>query len=207
MPKRYISAAWRAPLCRGEERPRSVTALAPHRERRTVVIMGVVAVSRVPLVDGFCVRGYVVEGQAMNSAVDGGSGAPTSALRGCPRRSADIVAKRRRVRLPGVTYGQAMGGCCRAWIAEPSRYLPLRIRPRQCHPAGGPPRRSGAWRPTGDPLGSSGDVVVRSLDSNSSCAPKRDRAPELVTAGLTVAMDRGSGRPDTTVPPHGPNIG
>jgi hypothetical protein len=32
----------------GEERPRSVTALAPHRDRRTVVTMGVVAVWRVP---------------------------------------------------------------------------------------------------------------------------------------------------------------
>ena len=49
-------------------------------------------------------------------------------------------------------------------------------------------------------------IVVRLLDLSSSCASKRERAPGLVTAGLTAAMDRGSGRPNTTAPLYGLDI-
>jgi hypothetical protein len=50
-------------------------------------------------------------------------------------------------------------------------------------------------------------LITRILDQGSgSYASKHEGAPELVTAGLTAAMDRESGRSKTTAPPDGPNI-
>lgn len=43
-----------------------------------------------------------------------GRGHPAELSHSVTAPNGDIVAKRRRVRLPGVTHGQAMGGCCRA---------------------------------------------------------------------------------------------
>ena len=48
-------------------------------------------------------------------------------------------------------------------------------------------------------------IAVRSLDSISSCVSKRDRAPELVIARLTAAMECESGRSKTAAPSYCPH--
>jgi hypothetical protein len=49
-------------------------------------------------------------------------------------------------------------------------------------------------------------IAVRSLDSISSCVSKRERAPELVIARLTAAMECESGRLKIAAPSYCPNI-
>jgi hypothetical protein len=116
----------------------------------------------------------------------------------------DIVAKRRRVRPPDVTHGQAMQACCRAWIADTVAVSAITEQPSPVPADGRPPRRPGTGRPVGDPWARPA-TAVRSLDSNSSCASKRERAPELVTAGLTqpwIASQAGRNHRAAVRPEH-----
>ena len=93
---------------------------------------------------------------------------------------------------------------CRAWIADTVAVSAITEQPSPVPADGRPPRRPGTGRPVGDPWARPA-IAVRSLDSNSSCASKRERAPELVTAGLTqpwIASQAGRNHRAAVRPEH-----